>query len=315
MRTLTAIPLIPIIILAKSCVPYGQPSISKSLEIKNYKIKLSDDLQLSTKNLTALTENTFVINIDPNHYINKSINHPNTSPFAMNIFDTLKNINKFTPYENLITKIVLTVKSLSTSSKPYGNLKFIPTIILMDEQKANAIREDSHRKTFLSQVASYPGFFAKKPISQNNFHEITFDIPDHMQNTNFVVVFNPQIELHQIALEYLRPSEKLPPEQDSSTYNYAKEVDCGVQDQKTQTCKIGNLKPRHIIIKQRFSKNPCYQIVDEQESTVIKRTFNIIKREQGYYIEVSNRCSARFGIDLKQEPNPVTESLEKRNSL
>jgi hypothetical protein len=290
----------------------NKESYLSSVENRKYKIGSGYSAQLTSSELTHKTNSELVFSLNSDHPTNRFINSPETSPYSVNIFDSLRSIPEFHPAESFITQIQIQTKSLVNIDNNFGNTGFVPSIVILDKDKAKAIKHNSHTKTYLNDIRSYPGYFSKHLVDSSNYQTITINIPTHMQNQNFVIAFESQQEIGSFRIKYKRSYKDAAIALKQSGYKYTKEIKCLFKKTNTPTkCELGSSKPRHVVVKKRFSKVKCHKTISVSEGASRKKilsteaSYRVIKNKGRYFIETKNGCSAEFGIDTQQTPNPI----------
>lgn len=285
------------------------------------RLRLSETLKphFTNKDLEKLTATSLSYKVSPEHDLNKLISNRSLKPYGFYIFNGLKIHKELTLGEMFIKKVNIVVRSKVISDAGFEKATYIPSIYILGPEKANAMRESSNNPRFIRNIDTYNGYYAKTNIGNTNNANITIDIPVHLQNTNFFILFNGPVEVSKFSIDFLKSYKSAAPYLASQGYNYDKEIQCapkgsnGILGDFTETstetkCLIGKDKPRQLVLKKRLSKTTCShtkiidfgKIRDEAE----RISYHIKKEGSEYYIKVGHGCRGIFGVDIQNTPVP-----------
>lgn len=208
---------------------------------------------------------------------------------GLHIFNTLKNQGAFSAGESFVQKITVTARNYKKNINHNKNTSDQPSVSLKD-QNSKLIKSFSVKSGKLSP----------------------FDIviPEFIQNENFFIEFKGLMEVTNIEIFYKRNFNEAAPDLARKGLRYLSEIKCG----KTKTfwqkiagtsstidCPLGKTKPKHVIMKKRFSKELCIrEKVRDQGFVELTKTFNVKKKDEKFYLSVSDGCRGLFGVDLSR---------------
>lgn len=321
-KTVTAIYMVFLIIAAGCKTVTPADSTNSTINSTDYSSpRLSETLKphFTTKDIEKLSATSLSYKVSPEHYLNKLISNRSLKPYGFYIFNGLKIHKELIAGEMFIKKVNLVVRSTVTSDAGFEKATYVPSVYILGPEKANAMRESSNNPRFIRDIDSYNGYFSKTNIGNTNNANVTIEIPVHLQNTNFFILFNGPLEVSKFSIEFMKSYKSAAPYLASQGYKYDKEIQCeskentGMLGELTKTstetkCLIGKNKPRQVVLKKRLSKTNCShtkiieldKIVDEAE----RISYYTEKEGSDYYIKVRYGCRGIFGVDTQNIPLP-----------
>lgn len=273
---------------------------------------------LSKDDLTTVTSSNLIFSIPENHYFNKYVADVRFNPFGGYLFNMLDRVNQFVAGEAFVEKIKITGKKIGHTDSGFSGATSVATIYMLDEDKANAMSKDSASPEFLRRADSYPGYYSKYFIGSSQNQTIEIDVPVHAQNRNIYLLFEGSMVISKIEIIYKQNYKTAVKDLERKGFNYATEIRCDstgdtgfigdVLGTKSSTkCKIGPNKPRHIVVKKRYSNAKCSWkelITDYNVHHIVRNSYNVVYERGNYYLEVVKGCRALFGVDESSAPTP-----------